>query len=260
MARRFCLVMAFIIVVGRLISPYNPLTTRPEMSAAPPSTTFALGTDALGRDVLSRVLYGGGTTALLGSGAAFIGIGFGLLLGTLQVFGVPVVRHAALLIEIVLLSLPGWLMALVFVAGMGASWKAVIIGVGMTQIAPFSRVVAMTFAHISTHLYVTAAEAGGASMGYLVRYIILPNASPILIAAACATLANGLLFTSGLTFLGLGGAANTPEWGAMLAEGRLAIRYAPWIALSAGLPLVILVASVNAIGRDFSLRGWSSSG
>jgi len=250
--------MLLLILFGGQIAPYDPYVTRPVQASAPPSAAFALGTDTLGRDVLSRVLHGARTTALLAFGAAAIGVGLGFAVGILRVFGAGILRHAALLIELILLSLPGWLMALVFVAGMGASWRAVIIGVGMTQIAPFSRITAMTFAQIQTRLFVTSAEACGASPRYIALRVILPNASPILIGAACVSLSSGLLFASGMTFLGLGGAASTPEWGAMLAEGRLAIRYAPWIALAAGIPLVMFIASLNAIGRRFSLRGWSS--
>jgi len=258
MARSVCIGMLFLLLFGELIAPYDPLTTRPHIGAMPPSALFIFGTDTLGRDVLSRVLHGGRVTALLAVGAAMIGIGLGMALGTLRAFGVGLVGNITLLIELVLLSLPGWLMALVFVGGMGASWKAVIIGVGVTQIAPFSRIVAMTFAQTRTKMYVTAAEACGAPARYIVLRVIVPNASPILIGAACITLANGLLFASGLTFLGLGGEISSPEWGAMLAEGRLAIRYAPWIAIASGLPLVMMIASLNAMGRRFSLRGWSS--
>jgi peptide/nickel transport system permease protein len=219
---------------------------------------FLLGTDTLGRDVLSRVLYGGKITFILAFGAAAIGVGFGTGLGMLATFGGRRLHQLASLTELTLLSLPSWLMALIFITGIGACWEAVIIGVGVSQIAPFSRITRMTLEHLRMRLFVTAAESTGASQFYIALRVVLPNASPILVGAACVTLSNGLLFASGLTFLGLGGSLSTPEWGAMLAEGRLAIRYAPWIALSAGIPLVILIANLNAIGRKFTLHEWWS--
>lgn len=247
-----------LILFGWVGAPYDPLTTRPTLTVLAPQAAFPLGTDTLGRDVLSRVLYGGQITVFLAMSAATIAILGGVILGICVVFGSPVLSQIALITELSLLSLPGWLIALVCITGLGASWQAIIIGVGLTQIAPFSRITAMTLNDYKHRLFVTAAESCGAPYSYLIFRVIFPNASPILMGAACITVSHSLLFASGLTFLGLGGALNTPEWGAILAEGRLAIRYAPWIAISAGVPLVLLIATVNSFARQLTLHVSSS--
>lgn len=252
------LIGVFLVLFAGVFAPYNPLTTNPTQIALAPSSLFLLGTDTLGRDVLSRVLHGGQVSALLAIGATGIGVGLGGLLGASQLISGRIVRTVVEIIEATLLSLPAWLMTLVCLAGLGTSWEAVILGVGLSQIAPFSRLTIMTLRHIQNRPFVEASIASGASYQYITLRVILPNASPILTGLACITLSNCLLFASGLTFLGLGGSLSTPEWGAMLAEGRLAIRYAPWIVLSAGLPLVLVLASLNRLGRRLSLRGWSS--
>ncbi len=248
------------VLVGGWFAPYDPLDTRPERAAQPPSGEFWLGTDTLGRDVLSRVLNGGGLTLLLGVGAACVAVICGVVLGLGRGLGGNAVRSVLSVIEVVLLSLPPWLVALVFVAGMGARWESVIWGVGVTQIAPFGRLVGVWSASVSRQPYVMAAQSVGAGRLYIALRIILPNMLPLVVGAACSTLSYCLLFSSGLTFLGLGGSLSSPEWGVMIAEGRTAIRYAPWIALPPALLLTVLIASLNAVGRWFSLRGWSSSG
>lgn len=256
--RFFSVFLVIFLLFGDYFAPQDPLKTRPELTSSLPSADFLLGTDTLGRDVLSRVLYGGKTTVFLALGATCIGVILGGGLGGGRVFGSKIVRQIALWTELTLLSLPGWLMALVFITGLGARWESIILGVGVSQIAPYSRITAMTLAGFKHRLFVTAAEACGASQRYIATHVILPNAAPILVGTAIVTLSNSLLFASGLTFLGLGGSLSTPEWGAMLAEGRLAIRYAPWIALAAGIPFVSLVMFLNALGRHFTLHEWSS--
>lgn len=259
MARGTLIGLLLLACFGGWFAPYAPLDTRPERAAQAPSVDFWLGTDTLGRDVLSRVLHGGGLTLLLGGGAASVAVISGLMLGLGRGLGGNVVRNALSVVEVVLLSLPPWLVALVFVAGMGARWEAVILGVGVTQIAPFGRLVGVWSASVSRQPYVMAARAAGASRMYVALRVILPNMLPLVVGAACSTLSYCLLFSSGLTFLGLGGSLSSPEWGAMIAEGRAAIRYAPWIAIPPALLLIALVASLNAVGRWFSVRGWSSS-
>jgi peptide/nickel transport system permease protein len=251
MGRLGLIVLTAVAVLGGLWAPHDPMTTRLDQISQAPSGTFWLGTDTLGRDVLSRTLHGGRATLTYGLSAASIGVVLGGLLGCIRAFGGRVCG----LVEGVFVGLsamPPWLLALSVVAGFGASPWAVVVGVGLTQIAPYGRIVAWSMEQARTKPYYLAAIAVGAPPRYLALRVVLPNVLPILAGSACVTWASAVLFASGLTFLGLGGALGVPEWGAMLAEGRGALRYAPWIALPAGMLLVGWTMCLNATGRWFS--------
>lgn len=251
MGRLGLLILTGVAVLGGFWAPHDPMTTRLDQVSQAPSGAFWLGTDTLGRDVLSRTLHGGRATLMYGLGAAGIGVVLGGLLGSIRAFGGRL-RGLAEAMLLSLSALPPWLLALAVIAGFGASPWAVIVGVGLTQIAPYGRIVAWSMEQARTKPYYLAAVAVGAPARHLAMRVVLPNVLPVLMGSACVTWASAVLFASGLTFLGLGGALGVPEWGALLAEGRGALRYAPWIALPAGGLLVAWTMCLNAVGRRLS--------
>lgn len=252
MARLGLILMTFLAVCGAWLAPDDPMKTDLDRVYEPPSERAWLGTDGLGRDVLSRTLHGGRATLLYGLSAAILGLVIGGGIGVLRAFGQPLVAGLAEGVIVGLASLPAWLLALSVIAGAGASATSLIIGVGLTQIAPYARIVAWSMTRAQSEPYYLASIALGASRPHLAVRVVLPNVLPILTGSACVVLAGAILFSSGLTFLGLGGVLGVPEWGAMLAEGRGALRYAPWVALPPAVLLIAWTACLNSIGRGIS--------
>ena len=242
----------FLAVVASLlapaITPVDPMDTQVDQALMPPGPGRPLGTDFLGRDVLARLLWGGRWTLQMVSLAMVIGIGLGLLIGGTA--GSIGGRVDALLMRVVdsLLAFPGLLMAMALVAIFGTGLSSVAVAVGLAAAFPYARVARSVTWEVRSKPYIDAARAVGCSPWRIaVRYILL-NAAPSLITFATTQLGWVLLNSAALNFLGLGVPLGTPEWGAMLAEGRAYLREAPWASFFPGLVLTMTVLSTNLLG------------
>lgn len=248
---RLILRMAILLVlVGLLpaLAPYHPLRTAPENQNQPPSVEHPFGTDYLGRDIFSRILSGGQITVTQGMLAAALAVMVGGALALLRTAGRLWDEAARLWID-ALLSLPNFMIALLMLAVLGQGSSALIVAVGIAQIAPFAQVMRAALIAVEGQGYVEGAIAGGASRWWVLTRHLLPSSLPVIGVQMRVTCAYCLLNSAALGFLGFGGEPGTPEWGMMLAEGRFALRSAPWAAIIPGTALTLLVMLVNTPQR-----------
>jgi peptide/nickel transport system permease protein len=244
----FALVSA---LVPQLLSSFDPYATSPTDKLTAPNLTHWFGTDEVGRDLYTRVVYGSSLSvqaALLAVGIALFG---GLGLGVLSGFAGGRIDALIMRFVDVLLALPGLLLALAIVTAIVFGTVPVAIAVGVGIIPGFARTTRAEVLRIKTLPYVEAARLGGASWGRTLLRHILPNAwGPV---AVLATLDFGaaILATAGLSFLGFGAAPPAAEWGTLIANGRHFLITAPWVSLLPGLFVVAVVFSLNHIARTF---------
>ncbi|MGI4839071.1 MAG: ABC transporter permease [Janthinobacterium lividum] len=246
--------IAFTLLAGLmpwLFSGLDPYATAPAAKLLAPGAAHWFGTDELGRDLYTRVLYGSRLSveaALLAVGLALIsGLGLGIVSGFI---GGRVDAVIMRFID-VMLALPGLLLALAIVTAIGFGTLPVAIAVGVGIIPGFARTTRAEVLRVKTLPYVEAARLGGASWGRTLLRHVLPNAwGPV---AVLATLDFGaaILATAGLSFLGFGAEPPAAEWGTLIANGRQFLITAPWVSLLPGLYVVLVVFSLNHIARTF---------
>lgn len=226
------------------IAPYDPLSLNGGR-AEPPSTAFWLGTDVLGRDYLSRLLWGG-RTALL---AAFTGVIVAVTVGSF--FGVAAAYLGGLFDDVVMrivdlkLALPGLLFVALFAVGFGESLPVLIVLVGMVYFPGVIRIVraqALTQVNLG---YVKAAQLRGESTASIIWRELLPNTLDVVYVEFAIRMSHAILLLSSLSFLGMGISPPTPDWGLMVAEGVSQLAYAPWLVLAPALFISTLVVGLN---------------
>jgi len=231
-----------------LLAPAGPLDADTASALLPPGPGWPLGTDALGRDVLARLLWGGRWTLGLGVGGLALSVGLGLptglVAGALGGWIDPVLMR---LVD-ALLAFPGLLLAMAVVAVLGSGMGAVTVAVGLAAAPAYARVARSAALEVRAQPYVEAARAVGCSEWRILVRHILPNAAAPLVAFAATQLGWVLLNGAALNFLGLGAPPGTPEWGAMLSEGRGYLRDAPWVSTFPGLVLTLTVLAANLVG------------
>jgi len=238
-------------VVPQWLTPFNPYATSPAAKLTAPGAAHWFGTDELGRDLYTRVVYGASLSVQAAMLAVGIALAGGLGLGVLAGFAGGRVDAALMRVIDVLLALPGLLLALAIVTAIGFGTVPVAIAVGVGIIPGFARTTRAEVLRVKTLPYVEAARLGGASWCRTLLRHILPNAwGPV---AVLATLDFGaaILATAGLSFLGFGAAPPAAEWGTLIANGRHFLITAPWVSLLPGLFVVAVVFSLNHLARTF---------
>jgi len=235
-------------LTGPLLTPYDP--ARQILSAAlqPVSAAHPLGTDHLGRDLLARLLYGGRLSLLIGFLAVGFGLAVGVPLGAVSGFQGGLTDLLIQRLADILLSFPGFLLALSLVAILGVGLQNVIISVGLSAVPSFIRLVRASVLSIREQAYVEAAEALGQRRAVIIARHVLPNAMAPVIVQATLSLGFAILVAAGLGFLGLGVQPPTPEWGTMLGEGRQYIFRAPALTTYPGLAIFLAVLGFNLFG------------
>ncbi|MCU1717075.1 ABC transporter permease [Pseudomonas sp. 5P_3.1_Bac2] len=234
-----------------LLSHFDPYATLPAAKLIAPNAQHWFGTDELGRDLYTRVLYG----ARLSVSAALIAVGLALICGSAigVLAGFIGGRLDALLMRLidVLLALPGLLLALAIVAAIGFGTVPVAIAVGVGIIPGFARTIRAQVLRIKTLPYVEAARLGGASWPRTLLRHVLPNAWGPVAVLATLDIGVAIMATAALSFLGFGAAPPSAEWGTLIANGRHFLITAPWVSLLPGLYLALVVFSLNHIARTF---------
>ncbi len=235
-----------------LLATHDPLDIDPTARLRPPSVEHLLGTDALGRDVWSRTVFGGRVSLLVGLVvslfASTVGLGVGLITGYSRVAD-------ALLMRVMdgLMAMPAILLAIALMAVMRASLLTVIMAITVVEIPRVVRVVRSVVLTLRAQTYVEAAVIVGTRPLRVLRRHILPNSLAPLIVQATYICAAAMLVESILSFLGAGTPPEIPSWGNIMAEGRTYFQIAPWLILSPGVLLGATVLAVNLIGDG--LRG-----
>jgi peptide/nickel transport system permease protein len=242
------LTLVGLVLLAPVLAPADPTAMDFEHLLEGPSRSHPFGTDDLGRDLLSRVLYGGReslSVALLAVAVAGIGgVVFGLISGY---YGGTVDNTIMRLVDI-LLAFPAILLALSIVAALGPSLGTVLIALGFASIPAVIRFVRGTVLATRNNEYVLAARVLGAGDAYIMFTQILPNIFAPLIVYSTLGLASAILATAGLSYIGLGAQPPSPEWGAMLNAGRTYLRDAWWMSVFPGLAIFFAVLCINLLG------------
>lgn len=228
---------------------HDPFFAVPSERFQPPSMDHWFGTDNIGRDLYSRVVYG---TALTMQGASLavivaftLGSGIGLISGYMG----GRVDGAAMRLVDVFLAVPGILLAMAIVTAIGFGTLSVAIAIGLVGMTTFARVMRAEVLRVTSYEYVEAARASGARPARVLVRHILPNALGPVLALAALDFGTAVLLVSALSFLGFGAAAPAPEWGNLVSEGRHFLTTAEWMTMFPGLMIMLLVLAVNFLAR-----------
>ncbi|MFW5709309.1 MAG: ABC transporter permease [Chloroflexota bacterium] len=212
----------------------------------PPQWSNLLGTDSLGRDVFTRLLWGGRYTLVVATASAGIATVAGLLSGIVLGWSPKFVSGAGLIILNAILAVPGLVIALVIITLMGQSQHATIVAVAAAQIPQVALVIRGAVLAARSAPFILGARAIGATERRILHHHILRHIGPVVLAQAGVTFSFCMLNAAALSFLGLG-ELGVPDWGTMVAEGRGVLREAPWVSFFPGLVLTVTVISVNAL-------------
>ena len=232
---------------ANLLAPYPP-TAFVADKLLPPSATHWLGTDTVGRDVLSRVIYGTRLSLTAGLISITMAVMIGVPAGAVAGYAGGWCDTLVMRTVDVLLSFPGVLVALLIVVALSPGWPAVILAVGIINVPIFARQVRATVITARDLDYVVASRAAGATPFYILRRVISPAlVSPIVVLGTLG-LATAILEVAGLSFLGISGQPDEAEWGAMLESARNEIRTSAWPALAPGVAISLAVLGFNLLG------------
>lgn len=242
------MMMVGISVAAPYLAPYDPIATDPAGQLQPPNLNHLAGTDLFGRDVWSRLLWGGRLSLGAGMLAVFLAVLPGSLLGLLAGYAGGRLDSFLMRIVDVLLAFPSLLLALTLVAVLGQGMLGVVLAVGLAGIPRFARLVRAGASQLRSESYIEAARVIGCRTERILLRHMAPNVREIVIPLTTLELGYALLNIGALSFLGLGVQPPTPEWGAMLAEGRALLRHAPWISTAPGLTISLSVLAFNLLG------------
>jgi peptide/nickel transport system permease protein len=242
------LVIVALALFAPTIAPYDPSAVHVRDRLQLPSSGYLLGTDELGRDLLSRIIFGSRISLLVGVIAVGIAATAGILLGLASAFYGGIVDSVVMRALDGVLAFPAIILALAIITALGPSAGNAMIAIGIVSIPSFARITRGNVLSLKEKEFVEAARACGATSPYLMLRVLLPNClSPLLVQASVA-FANAILTEAALSFLGLGVQPPTPSWGSMLDTGRKYLTQTPWYSFSAGAAIFLAVLSLNLLG------------
>jgi ABC-type dipeptide/oligopeptide/nickel transport system permease subunit len=236
-------------VFAPILAPVNPTAQNLRTALRPPGQDgYLLGSDELGRDTLSRIIYGSQISLAIGAAAVGFGVLVGIPLGIASGFYGGAVDSLTMRIADILLAIPRLLLGIVIVATWGIGFWTLVIAIGFPDVPIFARLVRGSTLTASQMEYATAARAlGSPDLRIMMRHI-LPNLIGPITVQSTFSMAAAILTAGGLSFLGLGVRPPTPEWGYMLAQARTYMRVAPHLITFPGLALAVVVLGINLLG------------
>jgi peptide/nickel transport system permease protein len=245
----FCVVAS----LAPWLSPYDPLAQDLNQRLQGPSLTHPLGTDDFGRDILSRVMYGARISLTIGFISVGIAAGGGLGLGLVAGFYTAgrwgrLIDTLVMRTSDILLAFPAVLLAIAIVTAFGPGLRNAMLALAIIYLPRFIRLVRASVLVEKAQAYIEAGQALGISHRRLLCRHLVPNVTSPVIVQATLGLAEAIIEAAALSFLGLGATPPTPEWGAMLSEGRSYLRLAPWVTFFPGMAIFLIVVSFNLLG------------
>lgn len=250
-------VVGFVVLVAvfaPLFAPYSPIEQFRGFSKLPPAFVtggnwrFLLGTDPVGRDMLSRLIYGARASLTIGVAVMAVSALTGTTLGLLAAQAGGVIDVVILRIMDLLMAIPSLVLAILIIAVIGPSFNNTIIAITIVYLPRYVRLMRAAALAEMQKDYVTAAKVAGATPFRIMRATVLPNCLAPLIVQAALGISDAILEAAGLGFLNLGARPPTAEWGAMLADAREFMQAAPWIVALPGLAILITVLAINVAG------------
>lgn len=239
--------VVLLVFIGFFYTPYGPNDMNASIKNITPSFSHPFGTDNFGRDILSRVMDGAGTTFLIAIITVTIGVFFGTILGAVTGYFGGWLDEVLMRINDGLTSFPSILLALVFVSIFGSGTYNIVLALGIIFIPSFARVVRSEFITLKEMDFVKNAKLMGASHLRIMFLHILPNTKPILLSAIMIGFNNAVLAEAGLSYLGLGVQPPTASLGRMLSEAQAYLFNAPWYAIAPGLMIVFTVLGFSLL-------------
>ena len=239
---------------ANFLAPYPPDLTNNDAFLRPPvwqsggSTAYLLGTDAIGRDILSRLIYGARLSLLIGIAVVALSIVVGIVLGLIAGFARGVTEIAIMRLMDIILTLPSLLLAIVIVAILGPGMMNAMLAVAVVVLPHYVRITRAAVISETAKDYVTAARANGAGLVRLMFNEVLPNCAAPLIVQASLGVSVAILDAAALGFLGLGAQPPASEWGTMLADAREFVLRAWWVVTFPGIMILVTVLAFNLLG------------
>ena len=242
------LLMIFSAIFASVISPYDPLQQDIINRLQPPSAAHFFGTDELGRDIFSRILYGSRISLTVGLIAVSISSVVGCALGAIAGYYGGVLDNVIMRCTDVLMAIPSILLNISIVAALGTGLQNVMIAIGISSVPAYCRIMRASLLSLKDQEFVDASRAAGASDPYIILNHILPNSLAPLIVQATLKIGGAILSCASMSFIGLGIVPPTPEWGAMLSTGRDFLRDALHLTAFPGMAIMFAVFAMNLMG------------
>lgn len=244
----YILILILVAVFAPVVAPYDPTRQDYQALTEPPSVAHPFGTDTLGRDVLSRVIFGSRYAVFLGIVIVGIQMVIGVSLGLIAGYYGGLVESFIMRLVDISLSIPGIVLALAIAGMLGGGLVPLIIAVSLIGWRGFARLVRGDALSVMEEEYIEAAKSSGVSDFRVITKYILPNAASSVIVYGTLTIPSIILWSAGLSFLGMGVQPPRPEWGAIIAAGRGEIDTAWWISTFPGLTIMLTVMAFNFLG------------
>ena len=242
------LVVIGVAIFAPQLSPYDPLDAVMTESLQEPSSAHPFGTDKLGRDLLSRVIFGTRTSLIMTLCLVAVIFVIGTFLGVIAGYFGGVVDAVIMRIADMMISFPGLVLAIAIAGMLGPNLVNAVISIAAVSWTKYARLARSMVLKVKRNLYVEAAIVNGTSTFKILWKHILPNMLTTMTVTAAADMGTMMLELASLSFLGFGAVAPTPEWGLMLNEGRTYMAKAPWLMIAPGIAIVIVVIVFNMLG------------
>lgn len=244
----FLLVLTLVAIFAPVVAPYDPYTSDMPMALKGPSAEHLLGNDELGRDILSRIIYGAGVSLRVGLIAVGIALSVGMVVGSLAGYYGGRLDIVIMRFMDIMLAFPSILLAIALMAVLGRGVENAIIAIGIVSIPEYARIVRGSVMSVKENEYVQAARAIGNNDMQIIFKHILPNVMAPIIVRATLGISTAILETSALGFLGLGVVPPFAEWGTMLGSGRGYMFNAPHLVFFPGIAITLTVMAFNLFG------------
>lgn len=241
------LFVVLIAIFAPQIAPYSP-TSQKFKRLVPPGQTNLLGTDELGRDTFSRIVYGSRISLQVGVIAVSLALTIGVTLGVLAGYIGGTFDNIVMRVVDLLFAFPGLVLAIVIAGLLGPSITNAMIAIGIINAPTYARVARGSVLTVKNELYLEAALLTGGGHWHIIRKHILPNILAPLVVLTTLSMSTAILTEAALSFLGLGTQPPDPSWGKMLSDGRVFMEIAPWVTVFPGVAIVIAVLGFNLLG------------
>jgi peptide/nickel transport system permease protein len=231
-----------------IISPFNPLEQHISDSLSPPLSDYLLGTDKLGRDILSRMLHGAQISVFVGLAVVLSAGAFGTIVGLIAGYRRGWADEALMRITDIFFAFPSLILAMAIAGALGPSLRNALIAVAVVLWPVYARLVRGQVLSLREREFVQAAQAIGTPTGSILLRHLLPNVLAPLLVQASFDMGSTILTVAGLSFIGFGAQPPTPEWGVMISEGRNYIITQPWLSAVPAVAILLFVAAFNLVG------------